>query len=239
MFVDFEYNPLIEDFNNNGKIKISSVLKILENAGNSHSDKAGNNVLKGSVDGLAWILTDWLVKLDELPNYGEKVKAHTWCHTGSSPFGIARDFELYADNKICGKGTTRWVLFDLNQNRPTKVPQELIDRYGAENESVFQEAKLPKLSEPEIFSNEVEINTRRVDIDFNNHVHNLVYVDYAMEVLPKEVFEKQEFKNIRITYKTAVKEGEKLIAKYSSVDEKHVVCIYGSDHTLKTLISLW
>lgn len=238
MFVEFTYSPLIEDYYNNGELKIESILKILENAGNSHSDKAGNNVLEGSSNGFAWILTDWLVKLDFFPKYGEKIKVVTWCHEGSSPFGICRDFELYTADKLCGKGTTRWVLYDLNTQRPAKVTQDLMDRYETESKSVFEEIRLPKISVPEEFSNQQVLSARRTDIDFNHHVHNLVYIDYAMEVLPQEVFEKHDFKNIRITYKSAIKEGESFSARYALLDGQHTVCIYGADDTLRTLIAL-
>ena len=78
MFVEFEYEPLIEDFYGNGEMRVESVLKILENAGNKHSDLAGNHNLEGSSNGMAWILTDWYVEMDFLPRYGSKIKAKTW-----------------------------------------------------------------------------------------------------------------------------------------------------------------
>ena len=61
MFVKFEYQPLIEDFYSNGEMKIETLLKILENSGNRHSDKAGDYILQSSNNGFAWILTDWFV----------------------------------------------------------------------------------------------------------------------------------------------------------------------------------
>ena len=73
MFVKFEYEPIIEDFYSNGEMKIETILKILENSGNKHSDIAGNNILEGSSSGSAWILTDWYVEIDSYPKYGDKV----------------------------------------------------------------------------------------------------------------------------------------------------------------------
>lgn len=68
MFVKFEYEPIIEDFYSNGEMKIETILKILENSGNKHSDIAGNNILEGSSSGSAWILTDWYEKLILIQN---------------------------------------------------------------------------------------------------------------------------------------------------------------------------
>jgi len=238
MFVDFDYEPLIEDFYSNGEMKIETILKILENSGNRHSDLAGDHILEGSSNGVAWILTDWYVELDSFPKYGSKIKARTWSQGATSIFGTSRDFELYCDGEVCGKGTTRWVLYNIQSMRPNKIENDLIEKYGPESKSVFAESKLPKIPVPEQFENEIVLLPRRNDIDFNHHVHNLVYVDYAMEVLPEDVFSKHKFKKIRINYKSAVKEGDEIVVKYAAVENAHVICIFGKDGSLRTSIQI-
>ena len=52
MFIKFDYQPLIEDFYNNGEMKIETILKILENSGNRHSDTAGDYILQSSSNDL-------------------------------------------------------------------------------------------------------------------------------------------------------------------------------------------
>lgn len=238
MFVKFEYEPIIEDFYSNGEMKIETILKILENSGNKHSDIAGNNILEGSSSGSAWILTDWYVEIDSYPKYGDKVYAITWSQGAISLFGSSRDFELYCNDKLCVKGTTRWVHYDLNAKRPAKITEELISKYEPETKSVFEESKLPKIDVPENYDTEIVVTPRRNDIDFNHHVHNLVYIDYAMESIPLEVYNNHNFKNIRITYKSAVKSEEKIKVKSYSNEKTHTICIYGEDDNLKTLIEL-
>lgn len=238
MFVEFKYQPLIEDFYANGEMKVETILKILENSGNRHSDIAGDYILQSSSNGFAWVLTDWLVNIDFYPKYGDKVHAITWSQGVTSLFGTSRDFELYCNDKLCAKGTTRWVYFNLNINRPAKITNELLAQYEPEKKSVFPESKLPKIELPQNFTTEINITPRRNDIDFNHHVHNLVYIDYAMEALSEEVYKNHAFKNIRITYKSAVVAGEKLIVKSVSFNTKHTVCIYNQQGELKTLLEL-
>lgn len=238
MFVNFEYNPLIEDFNKDGTLKLESILKILENAGNKHSDSCGDNILTGSNNGVTWVLTDWYVELESCPKYGDKIVAKTWSQNPDSLFGCPRDFELYANDKLCAKGTTYWVLFDLNRGRPAKITPELISKYAPEAVSVFSEKKITKLALPESFTSETIIKPRRNDIDFNGHVHNLVYLDYAMEVLPQEVYNSHSFKSIRINYKSAITDISDITAKYAYVDDTHTVCIYDNTGDIKTIIQI-
>ena len=242
MFVDFNYEPILEDFYSDGSLKIEAILKILENAGNRHSDLAGDQILEKSFNGTAWILTDWYVDIEKNPKYGEKILAKTWSQGPTGAFTTSREFELYSSGTKVARGTTNWVLFDLEKGRPAKVTEDIVKKYGPEKVSVFDNPKLPKIEIPESFEKEITLRPRRNDIDFNHHVHNLVYVDYAMEVLPEEIFQNHDFKKIRITYKNAVKEGEELTVKYaktgSDAEVSHTVCIYDKEGNLKTLVEL-
>lgn len=238
MIIDFEYQPILEDYKKNGDMKLSSILKILENSGNKHSDLAGDNILKGSSNGKAWILTDWMLEIISYPKYGDKISAKTWSEPVNHPLISTRDFELFCNGTQTVKGTTKWIQLDMNTNRPCKIDVDLIAKYQPEDKCEFAETKLPRLVTPESFSNEVSIQIRREDIDFNEHVHNLTYLDYALEALPKEVYDNRDFRSVRISYKLAVKENEKIVCKYAFADNKHVCCIFGEDGSLKTQIEL-
>ena len=238
MIVEFEYPTILEDYHSDGSLKLEAIFKILENAGNAHSDRVGDGILKGSERGLAWVLTDWYVEIETYPNYGQKLKGATWSSGAISPITTMRNFELFADEKLCAKGSTRWIILDLKTNRPVKIDGDLIKKYEPENRLVFQDNKLPKLHKAENSVLQVMLQPRRNDIDFNNHVHNLVYLDYAMEALPQEVYKAHNFKSCRITYKTQVREGEPMHLTYCFTEDTHVVTIYGEDHELKTVVEL-
>ena len=81
MIFTYDYKPVIEDFSKDGKLSIVAILKILENAGNGHSDYAGDSIFKTEGITRAWILTEWSIKIDEYPSYGDEIKAETWSET--------------------------------------------------------------------------------------------------------------------------------------------------------------
>ncbi len=74
-----------------------------------------------------------------------------------SLFGTSSEFELYCNDTLCVKGTTRWVYFDIKSGRPTKISDELLAKYEPEAKSVFAEKKLPKIEVPENFTTEVAV----------------------------------------------------------------------------------
>lgn len=232
-----DYKTVIEDFGKDGKLNLSGILRIFENLGNRHSDLAGDSVFKYDGSSAAWVLTEWQIQVEDFPLYSDKIKVETWSEGLKSPLVANRNYAMYKNGQLCVKGTTRWVLFDIKTQRLCKIEKELLDKYQPEDKVIFENSKLEKIPVPESFQAEKALQMRRSDIDFNNHVHNLTYLDYALESLPEEAY-KTAYKNLRITYKTAIKEGEEIKGKYADVDGKKVVLITDSTDALKASVSL-
>lgn len=224
MFVEFSYKPLLEDYNKDKTVKLSTIVKLLENAGNSHSDRAGDGVLDAVKNQKVWVLTDWKVKMMEEARYGQLIKIVTWSQTVNQIFNVARDFEIYADDKLIGIATTRWVILDLQTGRPCKIEPSLIEKYEPEEKTVFEEKKLDKIPPAETVTSEIKFYTRKSDFDFNGHVHNLTYIDYAFEALPQEIADKN-FHSLRITYKAPITADCEITASYTNLGPQHLVTI--------------
>lgn len=237
MIFTTEFSPLLEDYDKNERLTMAAILQYFENAGSRHSDAAADSAIKVSETlGVAWVLTNWKVCVQEFPRYGQKIKVETWSEGLVSPFGTSRNFYLYADEKLCVEGTSKWVRLDLKTGRPMKVEADLLDRYGPEpGKKVFGGEKLEKISLPEAFEAEKKIQLRRSDFDFNDHVHNLNYYDFALELLPSGT----DAKNLRVSYKTALKQGDEAVAKFARDGDKNVVGIYSGAGVLACAVELW
>ncbi len=237
MIFSTDFSPLLEDFDKSERLTMAAILQYFENAGSRHSDAAADSAIKVSETlGVAWVLTDWKVCVQEFPRYGQKIKVETWSEGLTSPFGTSRNFYLYADEKLCVEGTSKWVRLDLKTGRPMKVEADLLDRYGPEpGKKVFGGEKLEKISLPEAFEAEKKIQLRRSDFDFNDHVHNLNYYDFALELLPSGT----DPKNLRVSYKTALKQGDEAVAKFARDGDKNVVGIYSGAGVLACAVELW
>jgi medium-chain acyl-[acyl-carrier-protein] hydrolase len=238
MIIEEVYRPVIEDCTKTGKVSICGIVKAFENLGSRHSELVGDSVFKSGGNTKAWILTDWQIEIVSYPYYADEIKVQTWSQELKSPLVASRDFLLTSGSKPCVKGTTRWVLYDLAAARPCKIEKELLDKYKPEQTAVFENQRLEKIVEPVQYSYEKRIAVRRGDIDFNDHLHNLVYLDYAMETIPEDLYAAQEFKKLRITYRTAIKSDTEVVAKYAHTGENHIVSVYDFAGSLKAMIQL-
>ena len=236
MYIEIPYQRRYEDFRKDGKMRLGAILKAFEATGCRHSDTVGDNILNDTKEGKAWIMTDWFVEIDQFPKVDQNIISRTWVEPIKQILFSNRDFEIEADGKVCARCVGRYVIVDLATGRPQKIGPEFADQYHPEDRQAIAMDKPPRLVTPEAFTNEVAINVRRSDIDYNDHVHNLTYLDYAFEALPHEVYKNYDFKGFRVTYKQAVKPHEQLVCKYACVEGKHICCIFDTAGELKTQI---
>ena len=103
---------------------------------------------------------------------------------------------------------------DMESQRIIRPGDALVQLYTPEDQRVFEDPGVEKLT-----GNRIAIPSRsafpfgRSDIDYNEHVHNLCYLDFALEALPLSVYQRQaDFHKLRIVYKSPVKAGTTLFA---------------------------
>ena len=221
------------------KATIKAMMKYLENIACSHSDMVGYGINTIEETGVVWILLDWKFKIIERPKYGQNIKVRTWSRK-MEKCSAYRDFQILDENgNVLAIATTKWVLLDASTRKIQRIPEEFIAKYQSEPErNVFGE-EIEKLQETENEEYSVQVKTRRTDLDINNHVNNLNYLDLAYEILPDEVYN-AELKNVRITYKHQTEPGEIVNVSYTKKENKNIITIKTENkEKLHAIVELW
>ena len=94
--------------------------------------------------------------------------------------------------------------------------------------NVFNELEIEKLKELDEYNNEINYLIRKSDIDINNHVHNLNYIDMAYEILD----DAKEFNNVRISYKKEIKYEDKIKVESNIIDKKYYFVIKNIENNI-------
>ncbi len=114
-----------------------------------------------------------------------------------------------------------------------RITPEIIDCYSPEDDkNVFNEADIAKLKEPEILEGQIPnyiFKVPRRDIDVNNHMNNLHYLDYAMESLPEDVYRNFDCNNFEIMYKNGAKLGDSVSCFYFNNEDAYIVVMKSTE----------
>ena len=234
MYFTEAYEPRLSDYNAAGNLSIEAILQILENAGTRHTMMVYDKVADS---GVAWVLVDWRVEIGRRPKQFQKLHIKTWVH-GRAPASTAyRDFIVMDDKeRELLRAQAKFALVDIKAKRMTRISAELFGSYGPENDTAF-DSDAPRLQEPEAFDTTQPVLLRRSDIDYNGHVHNTRYVDFALDALPEDDFKADGFTRLHVVYRSAVQPSSEVEIKRAATDGGYAFCLY-ADGKLCTMIEL-
>ena len=239
-FMEYEFNLTIRDIDKDTNLTNKAILSFFEDAGGKHSDIAGYGLKDIEETRISWILLNWKIKVLKRIKYdGKPIKVKTWSR-GAIRACTHRDFELYnSDGELCVLGSSKWTLYHLD-NGLIRITDDIVKNYEVESKAVFDDFEFKKFKEPEEYSNIYNYTVSRRDVDVNNHMHNLYYLDIAYDTLPKSVYENNSFDNVEIMYKKEAKLYDNLKCFYSNVNNEHFVTIKSEDEqTLHAIVKLF
>jgi medium-chain acyl-[acyl-carrier-protein] hydrolase len=159
-------------------IRFPHYVRIFQDAAFEHSHFLGVGVNELLKKGLAWVLYSMYIEVYSYPKLGDKIITTTWCKEKKG-ITIERDYEVVSGGRTILKATSIWVLFSIEKRRAIIIPDDLIALYGPENDDV-----LPNIRNKLPFDNNIKYNydykfkTRFLDLDSNDHVNNITYIDY-------------------------------------------------------------
>lgn len=228
MIYSSSYKIGLEDIGVNNKATNKALLAIMEDVGGLHSASVGYGVFEIESKKRVWMLLDWKMKVIKRPEYNEEIKAETWSRK-IERLCAYRDFQLRdKDGNVIVIGTSRWLFIDTIRRRPIRLTEDIADLYESENDKMVFSEEIEEIKyEDYIF--EKEYSVQRRDIDMNNHMHNLSYLDMAYENLPQDIYKNKIFDNVRIVYKKEIVYGENIKCYYSEYADKHIITVKSKD----------
>ena len=240
MIVKQEFEISFRDVGKSNKITNSALLNMLENIAGMHSNQVGYGLNNIAQTGVTWVLLNWKLRVFSRPTYGETLEIETWARKAVK-FYTYRDFRVYDKNhNLVAIATSKWAFLDATTMSIARITPELLALYAPEDIAVFEdEAEPNKLPIPEKEISQYHYQVARRDIDINQHMHNLYYLDLAYETLPNDIYTNNEFNQVEIMYKKEIKLGESIKCLYSCTEQKHLIAIKSlDDNTLHAIIQL-
>lgn len=163
-----------------GFLKIESLIDYFQDCSTFQSDDLGVGMEYLISHHYAWMINYWQLDIYRLPRWSERVV------TGTSPYEIKgimglRNFMMEtAEGERLVDANSVWTLMDMEKLTPTRVPQEILDRYELfpkfDMEYTPRKIRIP--SEGGIPGDPIHITEQY--LDSNQHVNNGQYVRMAM-----------------------------------------------------------
>ena len=160
---------------------LPAICQYLQEVASNHAEKLGFGVSWLLENQRTWMLSRLVVSMDSFPRVGEEILVNTW-PSGTDRLLFLRDFTIErASGEVLGRAVSSWVFMNLETRRPVHPSSKELEydftRTG-DRAIDIKPGKVPLLD------GEVEKGAFRVrynDLDMNNHVNNIKYIEWLME----------------------------------------------------------
>jgi acyl-ACP thioesterase len=198
-----------------GKALLTTLLNFLQDAAGEHAARLGFGMDDLFRKNQTWLLSRYHIKIHGYPVLGETVEVETWPSGRAGNFAL-RDFEVRGPGgRPVAAATTSWILFHVGRRQIESLQEHLPDRISIERRALEDGfPPLPKIEETE---NEVGLRVNFSDLDFNRHVNNVVYIQWAMEAVPAAILQSKRPVDVEVLYKAEAFYGDEILSRLRSI----------------------
>lgn len=208
----------------NKLLRPTAMLDLMQEAANADATRLGFGYDNMMATNTAWVLSRLHLRVNKYPKWREEVKLYTW-HKGAYKLFYLRDFSL-KDNEGNSliDATTSWLIIDLNTRRLSRNA-ELADENTCIKEDAISEPAdkitLPQECELEVAGTH---KVRWSDIDTNNHVNNVKYVVWALDIVDYEDASSKPLKELFVNFDSEVLAGQEVeLYKTRQITEDSII----------------
>ena len=234
-----EYSIRSYECDCNGTLRIVALMNIFQDVADSHASILGVGIEHCLEHGLAWVGTNYHIKINRMPSWHEQIVIATW-PAAEKKIGAIRDFEVRDDEgNIIIVASSQWVLIDFQRKRPVSLRDNLPFYQIIEQRALPTD--FPKIESPERIDISRNFAVRYDDIDVNRHVNNSIYPLWATEAVEADFRLHHRPCEIEIAFKKECLYGDTVTVN-SQIDDKiswHDITAGEDRHEVAKLRILW
>ena len=206
------------EVNAGGRLSIPSIFNLLQDAASSHALKLGVSVPQLLADNYTWVLSRIYLKMSHHPGWGDTIQVHTWPSGIERVFAL-RDFDIRQDDCAIGSCISAWIIIDTNNRRPVRPTSFARQLNPLDRQHVLDHplVKLPVLKTPQ---SEKRFSVRYRDLDINQHVNNVSYIEWLLECIPDMVENGLCLSELEVNFLGEALHGDRVLARCCPQNEK-------------------
>ncbi len=224
-----------------GRAAIQALCNYFQEAAGNHAEELGFSRDAMLAHGTAWVLMRLRIAVDRYPEWQHTVTVETWPSGVESGLYATREFVLFdADGDRLARGTSAWAVIDVERRRPTRIPGVLqdLDTPDRPRPLDFADRRVPGLDRVD---QERRFDVRFSDLDLNQHVNNVRYVEWALEAAPESVLLHQQPTDIDIQFRAETTFGQAVVTQLQQENGRflHRVQRAGDDRVVAEATTQW
>jgi len=216
------------DVNADKYITIPNLLKNMQECSLQHARQLKTSVWDMEEDEISWVLLRKEMNVIEPLRLDDEFTIITY-PSGFDKFFAYRDYLVFNEQKkLITAASSTWTLINTETRKLSKIPEKILKIGTPENLKFLTQAK----KSIQLVDDLAKVDARKVrpyDLDWNNHINNIVLVRYMVEVIMEKGVKDQEISKLLVHFKNEVKLDEVLDVWLSEKEKTYSSVLKMSD----------
>ena len=216
----FNFKLQTEHVDFTGHVSMCTLAGIVMHCAGENAKENGFGIDDLMKYGNTWVLSRMAIDMTRFPVLGENIVAHTWIEENYD-FMSDRKIVFYDQaNNIIGYASTIWAVLNVE----TRKPQPLAEIHGIGETPLGTRGFDIDIAARIRCTDSVDVETRNVrysDLDINNHVTSVKYIEWVYDAVGVETLKDKQFLSMVVNYQNEVLYGEKVSIRLSPSKPYH------------------
>jgi len=172
-----------------GEASSTTILTLLEETAADHCYSINHSLYDLEKQNIGWVLLSGYLEMDRYPVYKERITIRTWLSSYSTIKGIRENIIYNEQGSIIGRAKGLWVFFDINRRRPIQISDAIKEKWSYFKEECINHDITKKIEAIDSSNHIKEFKVNRFDVDTNQHVNNIRYLQWLIESISEDVID--------------------------------------------------
>lgn len=223
-----------------GRASLQTLCNYCQEAAGNHAQALGLSRDAMLDRGLAWVLMRLRLHIQRYPAWEHAVHVETW-PSGIESLYATRAFLLRDGNaSTLARGTSAWAVIDVERRRPVRIPDDV---YDIEPPDRPRPLTFPsrRVRELERVDRERRFDVRFSDLDVNQHVNNVRYIEWALEAVPGDLLMAEQPTALDVQFRAETILDDAVVSQLQYDDDRglHRVQRTRDDNVVAEAVTQW
>ena len=207
------------------RLSVLAIFNFMQEVASRHAEALGVSIQQLLSENYTWLLSRLKIKIASFPTWKDLITIRTW-PSGAQRLFALRDFEILdKDQQTVAEAISAWLVLDVQKRRPVRIDQFVERLKPLEGEHILPDT-LDKLPGLDGRTHEKEIVVRHRDLDINQHVNNVSFVEWLIESVPPRVLNTAVLAELEINFLAEAFYGDHIRAVCQSEESNNSVFLH-------------
>ena len=191
-----QYDLRYFEMNKWGEASPLTMATLLQETASDHCNAIDYGLFDLYAQNIGWLLLSGYMHITRYPLFKEKITIRTWMSHYTSTRGYRENIIYDSSHNIIGRARGLWVFFDTKKKRPVRIFEKILQGWQPHSEVCIDYDIEDKLLHAEAITCQKNFNIYQYDLDANNHVNNLRFLQWALETVPDHYFDTKQLSTL-------------------------------------------